>query len=120
MANEAIGNWLLIANGNKGNLDIPNIDAEGRLVGAKAFGNNIIGFWDNDAKKITFLRNIKASDHHYDQVFTGYWFSYNPPNAMDTHFLTGFFEAFEGSGATANRTLFGWLARKDIQQYLAR
>ena len=112
MAKEAIGTWELNANGYTATLEIPNIDATGRLVGATAFGNNIIGFWDEEAKKITFLRPTKA-DHAGDQVFTGYYFASGPEGPYKlVNYLTGSFEAFEGSGGTANRVLFGWFARQ--------
>lgn len=112
MAKDAIGTWELNANGNKGTLEIPNVDSAGRLVGAKAFGNNIIGFWDEDAKKITFLRSTIPNDHSADQVFTGYFFASGPEGLFAAvSYLTGSFEAFEGGGGTANRVLYGWFAR---------
>jgi hypothetical protein len=113
MAKEAKGQWELNANGSKGALIIPDIDAAGRLVGATAFGNNIIGFWDEEAKKITFLRPTTAADHSADQVFTGYYFVGGPDTPWKSViYMTGSFEAFEGTGGTANRVLFGWLARQ--------
>lgn len=113
MAKEAIGTWELNANGYNGTLEIPNIDAAGRLVGATVFGNNIIGFWDEEAKKITFLRSTKVGDHSADQIFTGYYFTSGPEGPYKSvNYLTGSFEAFEGAGGTANRVLFGWFARQ--------
>lgn len=111
MANEAIGEWTLNANGAEGTLSIPDIDSAGRLVGAKAFGSSVIGFWDDEGKKITFLRPTKASGHSSDQIYTGYWFSTDESATIVSFYLTGFFEAFEGTGGKANRTLFGWFAR---------
>jgi hypothetical protein len=116
MAKEAIGTWELIANGHKGTLTIPNIDAAGRLSGAKAFGNNIIGFWDEDAKKITFLRATKSGDASGDQVFTGYYFASGPEEQFAlVNYLTGSFEAFEGTGGSANRVLYGWFAKQGVK-----
>jgi hypothetical protein len=113
MAREAIGLWELNANGHIGWLDIPNIDAAGRLVGAKAFGDTIIGFWDEEAKKITFLRSTQSGNHSDDQVFTGYYFASGPEGTFKSViYLTGSFEAFEGAGGTANRIVFGWFARQ--------
>jgi hypothetical protein len=113
MAKEAIGLWELNANGHIGSLDIPDIDAAGRLVGATAFGDTIIGFWDEEAKKITFLRPTSAGNHSADQVFTGYYFASGPEATFKSVlYLTGSFEAFEGTGGTANRVLFGWFARQ--------
>jgi hypothetical protein len=71
MANEAAGTTDLNGNGSKRKLDIPKIDSAGRLVGAKAYGNNISGFWDEDATKITFVRSTKAGDPSGDQGLYG-------------------------------------------------
>ncbi len=113
MAKEAIGLWELNANGYTGWLDIPNIDAAGVLVGAKAFGDTIIGFWDEEAKKITFLRSTQSGNHSGDQVFTGYYFASGPEATFKSViYLTGSFKAFGDAGGAANRIVFGWFARQ--------
>ena len=115
MANEAAGTWDLNGNGHKGTLEVPSIDSAGRLVGAMAYGNNIIGFWDDDAKKITFLRPTKPADHSADQVFTGYYFTSGPEGQfIGMEYLAGSFEAFQGAGGTANRILYGWFAKRGL------
>jgi len=107
------GVWNINANGFEGQLNIASVDAQGNLNGT-VFGNPIRGFWDENAQKITFLRVINAADPTTLQVFTGFRFQ-NPQNPEPgrnvTHTLAVFFEAFSGTGATAQRSLFGWFAQ---------
>ena len=98
--------------------------------------NKILRVWDADAWKITFLRQtelvwknpnhapIPNAGHGRDQVFTGYMFgglpctSANDPGCSSTGqpiTIAGSFEAFggtQGTGGTANRNVFGWVATK--------
>ena len=108
--------WNINANGHEGQLNIASVDPQGNLSGT-VFGNPIQGFWDEDAQKITFMRIINASDPSLTQIYTGFRFQ-NPitPGAGEdvTQTLTGFFEAFSGSGATAQSNLFGWFAQMKL------
>jgi hypothetical protein len=42
-------------------------------------------------------------------IYTGYWL-----REGSTDFLTGYFEAFIGTGGTAQRPVFGWYACKSV------
>lgn len=103
------GTWKINANGFKGNLEIAPVDAQGRVSGT-VFGNPIRGFWDEDAKRITFMRIPNASVPSSIQVYTGYMFR-NSLGSDAEFTLAGYFESFSGTGSTtAQRNVFGWFA----------
>ena len=104
------GSWEIDANGYVGELEIKSI-TNGRLTGT-VLGNPIDGFWSNSMKRIVFMRVIDPNDASTLQVFTGYYWRELQPPPIGTSFLAGFFEAFQGSGGTAKRSVFGWTARK--------
>jgi hypothetical protein len=144
------GKWVLDASGQKGELNIlPLVGTDGLLTGTVRFGigttneytSKISGFWDDDAWKITFLKentavfkdpnrpvlscntinpNTQDPCHGRDQVYTGFMFGGLPcpPSCTSTGTpitLAGSFEAFggtTGTGATADRSVFGWVATK--------
>jgi hypothetical protein len=102
MASLITGNWKLNANGYPGTLTITAIDTNGNLTSSTAFGNKIIGFWDEDGRKITFIRVMNENDPSTFQIYTGY--------LMGTTTIAGSFEAFQGGGGAAKRSVFGWFA----------
>jgi hypothetical protein len=108
------GEWQLNANASTGTLVITSVNAAGGVSGT-AFGNTIEGFWDSDANELMFLRISSSTNPSRNQVYTGYMFQ-NPvnPDAGEnfTITLTGYFEAFAGSGGTAPRHRFGWFAQQ--------
>ena len=104
MALLKLGNWDINGNGFQAKLKISSLDAQGVLLNSLAFDNKIVGFWDDGARKITFLRVTNAADPSTFQVYTGYLMD-------DGKTLAGSFEAFTGSGATAERSVFGWFAK---------
>jgi hypothetical protein len=105
MATLKKGTWDMNGNGSTGTLVIGGIGVDGALAGSStALGNKVLGFWDEASRRLTFMRLIKPTDPSSFQVYTGYLMS-------DDTTLAGSFEAFKGSGATAERTVFGWLAR---------
>jgi hypothetical protein len=53
----SIGDWKFNGNGSTGTLKISSIDGNGNVQGS-VFGDPIIGFWDEDAQKITFIRDL--------------------------------------------------------------
>jgi len=99
--------WTVNANGATGNLVIASKDAQGNVSGT-LFNSTIQGFWDSHQKKITFIRFGSFSDATQLQVYSGYFSS----AAGNDGVLTGFFEAFAGTGAAAERSTFGWYAVK--------
>jgi hypothetical protein len=98
------GPWEIHANGHRGELRINSVNQDGTCM-ATVFGDQTICFWDGTAQRITFLR--ANPDPSVVQVYTGYMFS----ELFEDFYLTGYFEAFPGSGATARRSVFGWFAK---------
>jgi len=104
------GNWNINGNGFRGDLVINSVDSAGRITGTVYNGQTIIGFWDESSQKITFMRIIEPSDPSTFQIFTGYLFR-NCDTGGCLYTLAGSFEAFAGTGAVAQRTLYGWFAQ---------
>lgn len=97
--------WNMNANGFAMTLHPQSIDANGNVKGTISDGAKtqpIEGFWNEEAKRLTFLRVIDPAKPSTAQVFTGYLAGDNQ--------LAGTFEAFSGSGATRERSVFGWTA----------
>lgn len=116
MATLVNGNYQVNANGYVGSLTL-SVDGSGNVTGT-IYNDKISGFWDEDGKKITFLRIPSSGKSDAYQVYTGYWWQ----NALADlkagsglrHFLAGSFEAFKGTGAVAQRILYGWSAQHDL------
>src|SRR5262249_31609340 len=104
-----VGEWDLNANGFKGILKVAAVDAQGNL-NATVFGNQVAGFWDEEAKALVFVRPSDPNNPATFQFYTGYLFA-NPGGQFT---LAGSFEAFQGSGAIAERPNFGWFAQIQI------
>ncbi len=106
------GIWNMNGNGYEGELNIVSVDSQGKISGT-VYGHPIQGFWSEDSEKVTFTRNTDPNNPSRMQIYTGYLFK-TPPNPLTgediTYTLTGFFEAFAGTGAVAERTLYGWVA----------
>ena len=102
-----LGTWDINANGWSETLSIQGIDAQGNLSGSSVFGNPIFGFWDEPAQKITFMRVSNPNDPSTFQIYTGYLMESSTDGSLA---LAGTFVAFQGSGGTAQRDIFGWLA----------
>ena len=65
-------------------------DNNGNVTGS-AYGNAIIGFWDDSAQKLTFMRVIDPSNVSTMQIFTGFLFT-----SAGTPTFAGMFQAFSG------------------------
>ena len=98
--------WGILANGEIGELAY-SADAEGRVTGT-IFGDQIIGFWDGGAGKLTFARIPKSKQPNSYQFYTGYHFSWSGPGGTLREGLAGSFDAFAGSGGTYEQVTFGW------------
>jgi hypothetical protein len=109
------GIWTIIGNGFAGELRIDPPDANGNIAGT-VYGDPIIGFWDETSLRITFMRVINRNDPSTFQVFTGYQCAtnpgvvFNPPGDVTQLTFAGTFEGFSGTGATAQRGVYGWFA----------
>jgi hypothetical protein len=97
--------WEMVANGFSMKFHPKSIDGSGNLKGEIVHGSktqSIEGFWNEDARRVTFLRVIDPAKPSTAQVYTGY--------LADEGQLAGTFEAFSGTGATREQTVFGWSA----------
>lgn len=65
------GDWDINGNGWEGKLTITAVDAQGRVTGS-VYGDQILGFWDDVSKKITFMRLTNPGDPSTFQTYTGY------------------------------------------------
>jgi hypothetical protein len=97
------GLWKMNANGVTGMLNIASVDSAGNLSGS--FIAPIQGFWNQKEYKITFAGGPNPSPLNYFQVWTGYCF-----HTGGVNYLTGYYEAFTGTGGTPQRNVFGWFA----------
>jgi len=112
------GSWEVVANGASLRLNITSIDLQGHLVGTLVEGTRvdpITGFWSESSKKITLVRTI--NNPAVIQVFTGYLLNAGATFCEAGEFkfmMSGSFEAFASTGATATRSVFGWTARQCV------
>src|SRR5262245_51299846 len=104
------GTWTINGNGYTGQLSIQSVDAQGNLTGA-VFGQKIVGFWDEASQRISFIRVIDAGRPDRQQVYTGYLFPMAQGTPAAGEVLAGSFEAFQGTGANARHSVFGWFAQ---------
>ncbi|HEY0457318.1 MAG TPA: hypothetical protein VGE41_13185, partial [Verrucomicrobiae bacterium] len=94
--------------GYSGQLWIEGIDANGNLLGSSTvYGQTIIGFWDDQSWKLTFMRLIDKGNPSSFQIYTGYLMQSQDNGSLA---FAGSFEAFQGSGAVARRVVYGWYA----------
>ena len=91
--------WSIIGNGFRGTL-LLGVDERG-LVRGTMFGDPVHGFWHAAAQRLTLYRMCVASMVDSIQIYTGYRFEGG---------MAGTFEAFATSGATPERSVFGWYA----------
>jgi hypothetical protein len=118
-----IGEWIVNNNGF-GLLLSLTVDANGNVTGL-ANGESIKGFWNESAGKLTFHRDIGAVNLNGPvvsrdkiQVFTGYIFPCNSPSpSPQGQCLAGSFESFAGTGASASKNVFGWVAYQQTKNY---
>jgi len=107
-----VGTWDVNGNGFPGVLSIPSIDAQGNLgANCTIYGQRIFGLWNASAQMLTFMRIISPSDPSTFQVYTGYLMQPQPGSGFSVS-LAGPFQAFPGSGAVAQRPLYGWCAQR--------
>jgi hypothetical protein len=113
-----LGSWEINASGDRGQLEIHSVDRQGELRGT-LYGKAIVGFWDERAQKILFVRLLDPAVPSTTQVYTGYLFR-NPGGLRGvgtaTYTLAGSFEAFGGTGATASRAVYGWYAQQGVTE----
>jgi hypothetical protein len=108
MAQSPAGVWNINANGFTGDLVVTSYNpANGQILG-HVFGNSIFGSWDDNSKRISFVRIIDLFNPSTYQIYTGYLFT----GPKHQYTMAGSFEAFYGTGATVERPLFGWVASR--------
>ena len=107
-----LGTWNLQGDVLDGTLVIDGLDANGNFTNVTLDGEQLIGLWDDTGQKITFLRcncPIPVTREYLPGliVFTGYLLSDEGGNLT----FAGTYQSFQGSGATAGRSTFGWYAK---------
>jgi hypothetical protein len=112
MAYLRTGNWNIDGNGSRGILAIQAVDAQGRL-NATVYGQRVVGWWDEEDRRITLLRLINPNDPTSFQSFSGYGWD-EAAGADRRYYLAGSFETYAGAGGTAARPTYGWYARQDV------
>jgi hypothetical protein len=108
-----LGDWNIDGNGFPGVLHISAVSPQGTLTGT-VYGQPILGTWDGAANRIVFMRVINRARPDTFQIFTGYLFGdrVRPVDITRTFTLTGSFQAFAGTGASAQVNVFGWFAQQ--------
>ena len=113
-----LGTWEANAGGDRGPLQLASVSRKGELRGTLS-GTEIVGFWNERARKVTFVRLLKPADPSTAQLFTGYLFR-NPGGLRGvgtaTYTLAGSFEALTGTGATASQAAYGWYAQQGVTE----
>ncbi len=104
------GTWQIRANGFSGELVLS--ENRGDVTGTM-FGDEIEGLWDDVSQTIVLMR--KNQNPSAIQVYTGYLFRSQGASPLDNEgdvhlTISGFFEAFRGTGATPQRVRYGWYA----------
>jgi hypothetical protein len=118
VASLPLGTWEVNAGGDRGPLQIASVSPQGELRGT-LFGKAIVGFWDEPAQKVMFVRIVNPAVPSTVQLYTGYLFRnsgglHGVGNA--TYTLAGSFEALAGTGATASRAVYGWYAQQGVTE----
>jgi hypothetical protein len=113
-----LGTWEVNASGDRGPLQLVSVGPQGELRGT-LFGTEIVGFWDERAQQVTFVRVVKPADPSTTQLFTGYLF--RTPGGLRgvghaTYTLAGSFTALAGTGATAAQSAYGWYAQQGVAE----
>jgi hypothetical protein len=113
-----LGTWEVNASGERGPLQFVSVSPQGELWGT-LFGTEIVGFWDERAQQVTFVRVVNPADPSTTQLFTGYLF--RTPGGLGgvghaTYTLAGSFTALAGTGATAAQAAYGWYAQQGVAE----
>jgi hypothetical protein len=113
-----LGTWEVNASGDRGQLQLVSVSHQGELRGT-LFGTEIVGFWDDPAQKIIFVRFVNPAAPATAQLFTGYLF--RTPGGLRgigdaTYTLAGSYTALPGTGATASRPVYGWYAQQGVTE----
>jgi hypothetical protein len=105
----SLGPWRFMTNGVEGKMTLRD-DGNGNLSGTIDETQQLLGFWDANLQKVTFLRIVDPTDPSAIQVYSGYLFSHGEPIDIIAFTLTGSYQAFSDSDTTAQRNVFGWNA----------
>jgi len=110
-----IGTWKLQGDWLDGTLIIESLHDNGNFTNVTLDGEHLLGLWDDASQKITFLRTntmtnspVTVTPEYLARliVFTGYLLS----DEAGSLAFAGTYQSFPGSGATSQRSVFGWYA----------
>jgi hypothetical protein len=117
-ASMPLGTWEVNAGGDRGPLQLVSVSYQGELRGT-LLGTEIVGFWDERAQQVTFVRLLNPVDPSTVQLFTGYLFRTAGGLrgvGTATYTLAGSFTALPGTDATAARAVYGWYAQQAVTE----
>ena len=104
------GMWTVNANSYIYTL-VLSVDAAGNVTGI--FGvSPVKGFWNDSASRLVFYRAVGP---YLDQIqiYEGYMHPCKNLDPPDTKLcIEGSYQAFNGTGATVSKNVFGWYAIK--------
>jgi hypothetical protein len=110
-----VGTWSANSNGYGPGAMVLSVDAAGNVTGT-FHGNPVKGFWSESASRLVFYRaiggNTASSPPDLIQIYTGHMFPCSVSAPAGAQCIEGTFQAFQGTGATAPRNVFGWYATK--------
>lgn len=113
------GTWTINANGTLGQLVIAGVDPAGNVTGnidiPGVMTFPIMGFWSEASQRIVFSLLSLSVSGPLNVAYTGFLFrdQLRMPGITGSIVFTlvGCFEAFQGSGGTPQKFLFGWYAQ---------
>jgi hypothetical protein len=97
------GYWSVNVNGLETVLSL-SVDAAGNVTGNLG-DSPIKGFWTESAARLVFYR---ATGPYFDQIQI--YEGYIRPWTTGHQCIMGSYQAFNGTGATASKNVFGWWA----------
>jgi hypothetical protein len=114
------GGWEIIANGFRGQINL-TVDVTGNVTGTWTEGtrvDEVTGLWDESSQKLLFVRKL-SGDPAVIQVYTGYLFNSRPEGTFCStgefnRMMAGTLEAFQSTGATPSRNVFGWAMQQCV------
>jgi CubicO group peptidase (beta-lactamase class C family) len=101
-------------NGKTTQIVIETLHPDGTFNGTIADGSQksaIEGFWDGRSKRIDFVRNVEPGKPSSQQFYRGYLME---NEQMLPGSFAGTFQAFAGTGGTAKRNVFAWVAAPEL------
>jgi hypothetical protein len=109
------GTYAINGNNYQGELVLVNNNG---MISGTAYGDRIIGFWDDVSHKILFMRMGDPANPYTFQVYEGFMLKQVQVSSTGVRFcysvFVGEFLTPGGGGGSPERNEFGWFAQKGI------